>query len=585
MNGGIDQLVDTYKVNPNPLQERVQRAQQQMQQKMLQQGQQGQPSNEIPPDLEEAIALQQIAKLHQNAQNQQAMQAGGAQPSVVAKLHQMLGTMRQQAQPQGAPAPQGEVVAAARGGSIDQLMSNLGRHYAGGGIIAFTKGGDEGLSEEDKKAKQREDDRRALLEPLAALGDIAQLPIAAGYNLAADTGTGLEKFLNRVGSALTGQEVNTQSGDQVGSKFRFSPTPFTDMLRKPTDKEAAQKQAQATPAVDLATIREQLNKADAAQFAQKPTANVPVPTGNAPAAARPSAVPGAGGPTVAAATAAKLDPNGLRALSEKMIREEMGLNPETESDKMVARARKLMGMDEILNEKRARVSDFEKAVAESKASRTPEWVKALQAAGGAPVRGGIGMLLGQMGAAATKTREGYDSQDLEYKRELNRLRDVISDAQLKGNTELAKEALTAYREVDARRKAGLTSATSLLNTDQQTEASNQRAREALAARTQIANAQMEDKRLRRIQEQKNFLAQEERKWQDTLNKNPEYKKLIDQRSMQERLLYMSTDPKVQDKAQEAVEMLNEKIARLLPTAGGGTVNIPAPPKGAVTRVG
>ena len=26
---------------------------------------------------------------------------------------------------------------AARGGSIDQLMSNLGRHYAGGGIIAF----------------------------------------------------------------------------------------------------------------------------------------------------------------------------------------------------------------------------------------------------------------------------------------------------------------------------------------------------------------------------------------------------------------------------------------------------------------
>jgi hypothetical protein len=31
---------------------------------------------------------------------------------------------------------------AARGGSIAQLMSNLGRHYAGGGIVAFNNGGD-----------------------------------------------------------------------------------------------------------------------------------------------------------------------------------------------------------------------------------------------------------------------------------------------------------------------------------------------------------------------------------------------------------------------------------------------------------
>jgi hypothetical protein len=269
-----------------------------------------------------------------------------------------------------------------------------------------------------------------------------------------------------------------------------------------------------------------------------------------------------------------------------MIREEMGLNPETESDKMVARARKLMGIDEILNEKRARVGDFEKAVAESKANRTPEWIKALQAAGGAPVRGGIGMLLGQMGAAATKTREGYDSQDLEYKRELNRLRDIISDAQLSGNKELAKTAMDAYKEVDARRKAGLTSATSLLNVDQQTEASNQRAREALASRNQIAAAQAEAKKTERQRQQQNWIAEQERKWQDTLSRNPEYKKLIDQRSFQERLLYMpNIDPKAQEKAQAAVDAINERIAKMLPTAGGGTVNIPPPPKGAVTRVG
>jgi hypothetical protein len=69
MNGGIDQLVDTYKGYPQPLQAKVQKAQQ------------GQPPGEIPPDLEEAMALQKIAELRNSAQGQQAMQAGGAQQS------------------------------------------------------------------------------------------------------------------------------------------------------------------------------------------------------------------------------------------------------------------------------------------------------------------------------------------------------------------------------------------------------------------------------------------------------------------------------------------------------------------------
>ena len=139
---GINQLVDAYKGNPQPLQARVQQAQK------------NQPPGAIPPDLEEAIALQKISELRNSAQNQQAMQAGGAQPSVVEKLRQMLGAeQRQQGQPpempqgmpQGQPQmapqqpPQGQPVMAVRGGSIDQLMSNLGRHYAGGGIITFSK--------------------------------------------------------------------------------------------------------------------------------------------------------------------------------------------------------------------------------------------------------------------------------------------------------------------------------------------------------------------------------------------------------------------------------------------------------------
>ena len=174
MSIGIDKLVDSFMGNPAPLKAKVDR------------DNAGQPPNAIPKDLEEAIALQEIADVHTGAQNDQAMQAGGPQPSVVQKLQQMLASaeQRQQAQmtppmpngmPQGMPPqmprgmppqmprgmppqmPQGmprgmppqmprgmppKPVMAAHGGSINHLMSNLGRHYDGGGIVAFAPGGE-----------------------------------------------------------------------------------------------------------------------------------------------------------------------------------------------------------------------------------------------------------------------------------------------------------------------------------------------------------------------------------------------------------------------------------------------------------
>ena len=162
MGIGIDKLVDSFMGNPAPLKAKVDR------------DNAGQPPNAIPKDLEEAIALQEIAEVHTGAQNQQAMQAGGAQPSVVQRLQQMLASaeQRDQAQmPQGMPPqmprgmppqmprgmppqmprgmppqmPRGmppKPVMAARGGSINQLMSNLGRNYDGGGIVAFAPGGE-----------------------------------------------------------------------------------------------------------------------------------------------------------------------------------------------------------------------------------------------------------------------------------------------------------------------------------------------------------------------------------------------------------------------------------------------------------
>jgi hypothetical protein len=143
-NMGINQLANMYMGNPQPLAAKVQQAQQQTK------------PGQIPPDLEQAIALQKIQEMRQAAQNQQAMQAGGQQPTIMDKLRQMA-QPQMQAQPQGMQmAPQGlpqgmsqgmpqqeeMPVQAAHGGSIAHLMSNLGNHYDGGGIVAFEEGGD-----------------------------------------------------------------------------------------------------------------------------------------------------------------------------------------------------------------------------------------------------------------------------------------------------------------------------------------------------------------------------------------------------------------------------------------------------------
>lgn len=168
-NMGINQLANMFMGNPQPLEQKVQQAQQQAK------------PGQIPPDLKEALALQQIQDIRNAAGNQQAMQAGGPQPTVVEQLKQMLqqpaapqqaAAPRPQGMPPGMPqgAPQGmppqgmpqaappqgmPPVQAARGGHIAQLMSNLGRNYGSGGIIAFARGGDEGLDEEQRDKLRR----------------------------------------------------------------------------------------------------------------------------------------------------------------------------------------------------------------------------------------------------------------------------------------------------------------------------------------------------------------------------------------------------------------------------------------------
>jgi len=493
---GIEQLVDTYKGNPQPLAASVQRAQQ------------GQPPGEIPADLEEALALQEIAELRTGAQNQQAIQAGGAQPSVVEKLRQMLSGIQQQAQMAQAPqpTPQGQPVMAASGGSIDQLMSNLGRHYAGGGIIAFN-GEDESKVEDGgvkKKLQQytlqqqgadyvarkqaaREAQAREEAEAEArrqAL--ISQIP-TGGQQAPASTGRmpgELERNVSNTLGAMPGASVSKAfSGSGIRALMGLlgiaGDREEKPAAVKPTPVPGAPLDAETQKLLNLAASQAQTGVNTNPALKPRPPVEAAAPRPNAGIAGGPAA------PAVAAVE--KLDPNSLRGLTEAYIKNEFGLSPEAERDKAVEFTKKTMGLDALLGEKERRAFEREEMIKEQQANRQPAWIKALQRAGKADPRTGIGGLLAEMGAGNTAAIEAYQAQDLVYQKELAQLRDVITDAKIDGNKELVKQGMAAYKEVDARRRAAATNATSLINTDENVAMRKQVAKDEAARRAQSSS--------------------------------------------------------------------------------------------------
>jgi hypothetical protein len=605
MNGGIDQLVDTYKGNPQPLAQKVQKAQQ------------NQPPGEIPADLEEAIALQKIAELRNSAQGQQAMQAGGAQQSVVEKLRQMLGGMQQQGQMAQAPQQgqmQGQTVMAARGGSIDQLMSNLGQYYAGGGIVAFNGKDGSNVPTEEELEAQRKADRakidalaRALGETggeyagksMAALADIASL-IPRGLAGAADTALirparALGANIDYLSPALTPGNQDSSTKTPFYDRYIRAKEGTTTSQVKPTPVPGAPLDAETQKLLNLAATQGQTGVNTNPALKPKPPAasvvDAPAPKPPRPPAANVNAPAAPAAPTKPVEEA--MDP--METVLRKSIMDALAKDPEAVRKKAMEQNAQFMGLDALLKPAQDRAAAREARIKEIQSSRQPLWIDALMSAN-KPTRSGIAGVLQNMAVGAISGKQNYDAEDLKFLDELNKLNSEIDKARIEGRYKDVAAGKDAVKDLIADKKQAEQSGTSLLNTKavnksrEQTALDNRLSREliaknAAAASAQSAAAQLEEKRLRRQQQQQQFLAGEERKWQDTLNRNPDYKKLVDQRSMQERLLYMSTDPKVQEKAQAAVDALNERIAKMLPTAGGGTVNIPPPPKGAVTRVG
>lgn len=522
---GIEQLVDMYKGNPGPLDAKVKEAQQ------------GQQPGELPEDLEEAIALQKIAELQNGAKNQQAMQAGGAQPSIVEKLKQMLAAQqRQQAQPpqmpqnmppqqgmpqmaqgpQGGPpqglpqgqpqgmppAPQGQPVMAAGGGSIDQLMSNLGRHYAGGGIIAFEEGG-KAPTEEELEAQRKADREkidalaRALGETggeyagksMAALADIASL-IPRGLAGAVDTAVirparALGAKVDYLSPALT---PGNQSSDTM--------TPFYDRYIRakegaaPASAEAKGPAVVATPAATLDAESEKLKRLAAARSQTGVSTNPDlVPrkpiVGASPddAKPKPSAGGGVGGAGIAGARPAAEAMDPMETALRATIMKALAKDEDAEWRKGSKRYEDFMGIDKLLQPREARITEREAMLKKIQGERTPAWVDALVAAG-KPVRGGLGTLLSQMGSAADATRKGYSAEDLKFFDEIGAMRDEVVKLKLEGKYKAAAAGEAAIKDALADKRQAESSGTSLLNTKE-----NVRSREQIAADNRAARAQ------------------------------------------------------------------------------------------------
>ena len=597
MNGGIDQLVDTYKGNPQPLAQKVQKAQQ------------SQPPGEVPPDLEEAIALQKIAELRNSAQGQQAMQAGGAQQSVVEKLRQMLGGMQQQGQMAQAPQQgqmQGQPVMAARGGSIDQLMSNLGQYYAGGGIVAFNGKDGSNVPTEAELEAQRKADRekidalaRALGETggeyagksMAALADIATL-IPRGLAGAVDTAMirparALGANIDYLSPALTPGNQDSSTKTPFYDRYIRAKEGTTTSQVKPTPVSGAPLDAETQKLLNLAATQGQTGVNTNPALKPKPPAasvvDAPAPKPPRPPAANVNA------PAAPAKPAAEVaDP--METALRKSIMDTLAKDPEAVRKKAMEQNAQFMGLDALLKPAQDRAAAREARIKEIQGSRQPLWIDALMSAN-KPTRSGVAGVLQNMAVGAISGKQNYDAEDLKFLDELNKLNSEIDKARIEGRYKDVAAGKDAVKDLIADKKQAEQSGTSLLNTKENVRSREQIARDAAASRELIAKnaaaasaqsaaAQLEEKKLRRQQQQQNWIAEQERKWQDTLNKNSAYKDAVTQRSMYERTLNMSTNPKTQEQAQAAIDAINERIAKMLPTTMGGMAGAGNLPPGA-----
>lgn len=507
---GIEQLVDTFKGNPQPLQAKVQKAQQ------------SQPPGFIAPDMEEALALQKILELQNGAKNQQAIQAGGPSPTIMEKLRQMVGAARAQGQPQMGQQPMPgampqQPVMAAHGGSIDQLMSNLGSYYAGGGIIAFNGEDDSDVKEPKSKPKLRQytlqeqgedyQARKQAARDAAVKAEIenekrrqeliGQIPTGGQEAPTASGGapdTELTRNINNTMGAMPG--ASAAKGFSGGIRGLMA---LIGGLGNRESNPAAPKAAPETPAPYMDSEIEKLKRLAAARaqtgqntnpalqprppemeippIAIKPTANV---SGNRPDA------------NVTKPVAEAMDP--METALRAAIMKALGRNEDEEFQKGAKRQEDFMGLDRLLAPREARITEREGMQRKIQGERLPAWVEGLSRASKPIVSGGIGTILDNLGSGMQDKRQAYSAEDLKFFDQISDMKDEVLKLKLEGKYKAAAAGENAIKDMLADKRQAESSGTSLLNTKENARSREQTANIAAQTRRDIAAREAETKR-------------------------------------------------------------------------------------------
>ena len=483
-------IASLYMGNPGALQQKVQKEQQ------------AKPG--LPPDLKNLMALNIVTNEQDAAKRQQAMSAlnsmapAGQQPPTVAQSiqeqakqkvqAQMLQQQRQQqglmalAKQQPSPeVPENTPQPEQQPQGIDQLPAEFG--MAGGGIVAFAKG-DTVESILRKAPHERTAEDNAVLQEAGYTVQRRELPADSGINR-------VNTWLSGIGPAV--REYFTQGANKLSDE---------ELAKRPNAGGVLNERILRGMGIAPSTAPAPAPAAPAAQEVVQ-TGSPPIPSSQAAPQQTPPPAPRQMPPTaatrapVAAAPqgAAPADQQGLGALLEQGIRADLGRDRDVEAQKMLEKQRGIMGMDQYQKSIADVLAGKEAAFKKAQEERTPAWATGLAALGGAPVRGGLGMMLGQAGSAAAKQRASYGDEDLKMQQLLDTLKVDAAKAQLEGNTALAKTYADAYKEVDAARRAALQSGTSLESTRESARSREQIAADNRAARAQAAQGATEQRNM------------------------------------------------------------------------------------------
>ena len=616
---GIEQLVDTFKGNPQPLQAKVQKAQQ------------SQPPGFIAPDMEEALALQEILELQNGAKNQQAIQAGGPSPTIMEKLRQMVGAARAQGQPQMGQQPMPgampqQPVMAARGGSIDQLISNLGSHYAGGGIIAFNGEDDSDVKEPKSKPKLRQytlqeqgkdyQDRKQAARDAAVKAEIenekrrqgliGQIPTGGQEAPAASGGapdTELTRNINNTMGAMPGVSAakgfsggirglmaligglgNRESNPAAPKAAPEAPAPYMD-----SEVEKLKRLAANPPAAQNTNpaLQPRPPEMEVPPIAVKPTTNVP---GNKPDANATKPV------------AEAMDP--METALRAAIMKALGRDEDQEFQKGAKRQEDFMGLDKLLAPKESRITEREGMLKKIQGERLPAWVEGFSRASKPIVSGGIGTILDNLGSGMQDKRQAYSAEDLKFFDQISDMKDEVLKLRTEGKYKAAAAGQEQIKNMLADKRQAESSGTSLLNTKENARSREQTANIAAQARRDAAiqSAQLKREAQRdKTDLQLERLKQGERAQQIKITqmglaaRRPEIERAVKEAS-NARMIYGALKDKDPEKAagflaraEEAQHKIDMILAPLGNIAGSSPAaaltGAPAPPTGGAKFLG